>query len=103
MSVLLGPHLLQLLLEVLELLLQLAQVALEVLVLLLQLLHVRVRGRAQAFLDVVDRVIRLIRLLVEANQDFSQLVDYARLLKVLAEFFLLLLGGLYKEALVGYS
>ena len=76
-------------------LLQLSVLSAQVLVLGLQRLHVGIRGRAEALLDELDGVAGLLRLLIEPNEHFGEVIDYAGALKIFAELFLLLLSGLH--------
>jgi len=78
----------------LELLLKHSHLFLEFLIFCLQVIDVGFIWRTEALLDEVDGVGGLLRLLVETNEDFGQLVDHAGLLKELAELLLLLLSCL---------
>ena len=63
----------------------------EFLILSSQLLYIRVRGRAQALFDEVNRVPWLFGLLVETDEDLGELIDDSGLLEVRPELVLLLL------------
>jgi hypothetical protein len=73
----------------LELLLELLDLLLELFVLVLEPFDVDGGGRAQVALDVIERVARPVRLLVQAHQHLDEGIQNARLFEVATELFLL--------------
>ena len=91
------PYLLPVLLQLLP---QLPVLLLRLLQLRPQLHSVDFHGGSQVFLQVVDGVVGLVALLVQANQCAGEVVDDSSFFEVLAELFLLGLGGLTEKRLI---
>ena len=91
-SLLAGDLVLDVLLQLLDLLLEFGLLAAKILILSLQGLDIGVGGGTKALLDELNSIAGLLGLLVKANKDLGEVVDDASTLKVLSEFFFLLVS-----------
>jgi hypothetical protein len=74
--------------------LQLGDIALEFFILSLKVVDVSLLRGAEAALDEINSILRLLRLLIETHKHLGQLVNDACLLEELAELLLLLFSCL---------